>query len=74
MLLVYNDQVMHARTEFEDHEAPERKRHLMRLWLHLHRGRPLAPDFDNRGGILTTADEESSWAPSASSSSMPRAP
>ena len=59
MLFLNNYQVMHARTEFEDFEEPERKRHLMRLWLHLHRGRPLAPDFDNRGGIVTTADRQS---------------
>lgn len=57
MLFVNNYQVMHARTAFEDHDEPERKRHLMRLWLHMHRGRPLAPDFDNRGGIVMTADE-----------------
>ena len=55
MLFLNNYQVMHARTAFEDHEEPERKRHLMRLWLHLYRGRPLAPDFDNRGGIVTTS-------------------
>ena len=59
MLFLNNYQVMHARTEFEDHEEPERKRHLMRLWLHLHRGRPLQPDFDNRGGIVATADQRS---------------
>lgn len=59
MLFVNNYQVMHARTEFEDHEEPERKRHLMRLWLHLHRGRPLKPDFDNRGGIVPTAARRS---------------
>ena len=59
ILLLNNYQVMHARTAFEDWEEPERKRHLMRLWLHLHRGRPLAPDFDNRGGIVATAAERS---------------
>ena len=59
MLFLNNYQVMHARTEFTDHEEPERRRHLMRLWLHLHRGRPLQPDFDNRGGIVTTAASRS---------------
>jgi hypothetical protein len=54
MLFINNYQVMHARTEFEDYEEPERKRHLMRLWLYLHRGRALAPDFDNRDTIVTT--------------------
>ena len=28
-----NAVILHARTEFEDHDAPERKRHLLRLWL-----------------------------------------
>lgn len=59
MLFLNNYQVVHARTAFEDFEEPDRKRHLMRLWLRLHRGRPLTPDFDNRGGIVTTADERS---------------
>ena len=54
MLFVNNYQVMHARSEFEDHDEPEMRRHLMRLWLHLYDGRPLAPAFDNRGGIVTT--------------------
>jgi len=54
MLFVNNYQVMHARSEFEDHDDPELRRHLMRLWLHLYDGRPLAPSFDNRGGIVTT--------------------
>ncbi|MER5468157.1 TauD/TfdA family dioxygenase [Streptomyces sp. NPDC002935] len=33
LLLVNTHQVMHARSAFEDHESPERKRHLLRLWL-----------------------------------------
>ncbi len=28
-----NHQVLHARTAYEDHDEPERKRHLLRLWL-----------------------------------------
>jgi hypothetical protein len=28
-----NASILHARTEFEDHAEPERKRHLLRLWL-----------------------------------------
>jgi len=60
MLFVNNYQVMHSRTEFEDYEEPDRKRHLMRLWLYLHEGRSLAPDFDNRDTIITTEDAEDS--------------
>jgi len=30
-----NHTILHARTAYEDHEEPERKRHLLRLWLSL---------------------------------------
>jgi len=56
MVFVNNYAVMHSRSAFEDHEEEERKRHLLRLWLVLENGRPLAPNFDNRAGLLTTAD------------------
>jgi len=56
IVLVDNYSVAHSRGEFEDWEEDERKRHLMRLWLVLHDGRPLAPDFDNRSGLKTTAN------------------
>lgn len=59
MLFVNNYQVMHARSEFEDHPEEDRRRHLLRLWLHLYRGRRLAPSFDNRGGIVTTDGDQS---------------
>lgn len=31
--LLSNHSILHARTEYEDHAEPERKRHLLRLWL-----------------------------------------
>ena len=31
----------HSRTEFEDHDEPERKRHLLRMWLSVPNSRPL---------------------------------
>jgi alpha-ketoglutarate-dependent taurine dioxygenase len=31
--LLSNHTVIHARTDYEDHPEPERKRHLLRLWL-----------------------------------------
>ena len=38
----------------------------MRLWLVLFDGRPLAPDFDNRSGLKTTADiREDGLAPAS---------
>ncbi len=36
-----NYTVLHTRTEFFDHEEPERKRHLLRLWLKAWNPRPL---------------------------------
>ena len=30
-----NHTILHARTKYEDHPEPERKRHLLRLWLSL---------------------------------------
>lgn len=31
-----NNAVLHARTEYQDFDDPERKRHLVRLWLTAH--------------------------------------
>ena len=31
--LVHNHTILHDRTAFEDYPEPERKRHLLRLWL-----------------------------------------
>jgi hypothetical protein len=33
--------VIHSRTNFEDHEEPEKKRHLLRLWLSIPQGQRL---------------------------------
>ena len=58
--LLHNHQILHDRTGFEDWPEPERKRHLLRLWLCPPDGRPLPPAFaarygsveiGNRGGI-----------------------
>ena len=35
MQLVSNHVILHARTAYEDHPEPERRRHLLRLWLSL---------------------------------------
>ena len=35
--LLANRTILHARTEYEDHADPARRRHLLRLWLTLHR-------------------------------------
>lgn len=43
--LVNNLAILHSRTEYVDHDEPERRRHLLRLWLTLPEGRPLPPSF-----------------------------
>lgn len=51
--LLKNSVILHKRTAYEDWDEPERKRHLLRLWL-------AAPDFEDgdaqlRGGITMDA-------------------
>ena len=59
--LIHNHVTLHDRTDYEDWPEPERKRHLLRLWLCPPNGRPLPPVFadrygrteiGNRGGIM----------------------
>ena len=59
--LIHNHVILHDRTDYEDWPEPERKRHLLRLWLCPPNGRPLPPAFadrygsteiGNRGGIM----------------------
>jgi hypothetical protein len=50
MQFVSNYSVLHARTAFEDHDEPERRRHLLRLWLNLPVARPLTYEFATRYG------------------------
>lgn len=38
-----NHVTYHSRTEFEDHPEPERRRHLLRMWLSVPNSRPLSP-------------------------------
>ncbi len=46
--LLSNHDVLHARTAFEDHAEPERKRRLLRQWINLPEPRPMRDDFTNR--------------------------
>jgi hypothetical protein len=41
--LLNNHVCLHARTAFDDHDAPERKRHLLRMWIAPPNSRPLSP-------------------------------
>ena len=56
IVLIDNYAIAHSHAAFEDHDDPDLRRHLLRLWLVLHEGRDLAPDVDNRAGSTTTAD------------------
>jgi hypothetical protein len=52
-----NHVTYHARSEFEDHPEPERKRHLLRMWLSAPNTRTLSPSMgaiyqDQRGGAV----------------------
>jgi hypothetical protein len=51
--LVHNHTLLHDRTAFEDWPEPERKRHLLRLWLAPQEARPLPPVFAERYGCVT---------------------
>jgi Taurine catabolism dioxygenase TauD, TfdA family len=61
MQWVHNHTMLHDRTAFEDWPEPERKRHLLRLWLAVPGARPLPKiyaerfgkvDIGDRGGII----------------------
>ena len=50
LLFLNNWTTLHRRTEFEDHDTPELKRHLLRVWLSVPNSRPIDPLFvDNFG-------------------------
>ena len=62
MQFVYNHSQLHDRTGFKDWPDPDKRRHLLRLWLSLPGDRALPPCFaerygsieiGNRGGIVT---------------------
>ncbi len=54
--LVHNHTLLHDRTAFEDWPEPERKRHLLRLWLAPPEARPLPMVFAERYGSITPGD------------------
>jgi hypothetical protein len=54
---INNHVLYHSRTAFEDYDEPDRKRHLLRLWLSVQNSRPLARGLaaiygDGRPGAL----------------------
>ncbi|HEY7182259.1 MAG TPA: TauD/TfdA family dioxygenase [Blastocatellia bacterium] len=54
--LVHNHTILHDRTDFEDWPEPERKRHLLRLWLAPANARPLPAVFADRYGEITPGE------------------
>jgi len=48
LFFLCNHVTLHSRTEFEDWPEPERKRHLLRLWLTTKGARPLPPEIARR--------------------------
>ena len=56
MQFVHNHTVLHDRTAFEDWPEPERKRHLLRLWLAPPCARPLPAVFAQRFGSVVPGD------------------
>ncbi|MSO77223.1 MAG: TauD/TfdA family dioxygenase [Alphaproteobacteria bacterium] len=56
MQFVHNHTILHDRTEYVDWPEPERKRHLLRLWLSPPVGRPLPPAYAARYGSVAIGD------------------
>ena len=56
MQFLHNHQVLHSRTDFEDWPEPERKRHLLRLWIAPPNARPLPECFAPRYGSVTPGE------------------
>ena len=54
--LVHNHTILHDRTAFEDFAEPDRKRHLLRLWIAPPNARPLPEVFAERFGSVTPGD------------------
>lgn len=53
---VHNHSLLHDRTGFVDHAEPDRRRHLLRVWLALPGDRSLHPAFEERYGSSAIGD------------------
>ena len=53
---VHNHTMLHDRMGFEDWPEPDRRRHLLRLWLSVPGDRPLPDCFAQRFGATTIGD------------------
>lgn len=73
-----NYAAMHSRTAFVDHPEPERRRHLLRLWLKRDSGRPIPEGFGRhvvvpRHEVRDTATGDSAGHFSIRAAAIPRA-
>ncbi len=61
-IMFFNNYTMiHARTPFVDHDEPDRKRHLLRLWLIPPNFRDVVPQielFETKGGVARRDDAD----------------
>jgi len=64
MQFLHNHTILHDRTAFVDWPEPERKRHLLRLWLAAPGARPLPPIYAERYGSVTIGDRGGIICPS----------
>ena len=72
MQWVHNHTMLHDRTEFEDWPEPERKRHLLRLWLAVPGARPLPQIYAERFGKVDIGDRGGIIVPGAGSTRRSR--
>ena len=56
MQFLHNHTILHDRLSYEDWPEPEKKRHLLRLWLAVPGARPLPDVYAERYGAVTVGD------------------
>lgn len=64
VLLLNNWVTLHRRTEFEDHPEPQRKRHILRVWLSMPNSRPIDPRFKDNYGATEAGELRGGMRPS----------
>ncbi len=68
---VHNHTLLHDRTGFEDWTDPDKRRHLLRLWLAAPGARPLPPIFAQRYGKVDIGDRGGIILPSTTAMNAP---
>ena len=57
-----NYAALHSRESFTDYPEPQRRRHLLRLWLRRDVGRPLVPDFGKNAVVRKRSEQRATDA------------